>query len=313
MSEEQDLQSSSPSEVDSSDNEDLKVGTNVAVNPFFDKTKRTKLENKSEVSNSESDSDSFSESDDDSDFSDNDDSDDKKEEPEVDDEDPLIKALKKSKEKSERKSPPDLSCNDISDLSFHPSCNLIAHCDINGKIFLNEYNNEENNFKYKQKGHKGAVRSLEFDNSGSFIVSGGVDKSFQLIDTETFKTVLKVTDSHDAALYKIKSINENLLVTGDEDGTVKLWDRRHSSNMSKSVMEDTESLDDAITDFFHKNQDPNYLIASSAEGLIQGYNLAGKKADVQSEVYGGEMNTMGIGNQNKNVFSYHQIVLKSIF
>ena len=35
-------------------------------------------------------------------------------------------------------------------------------------------------------------------------------------------------------------------------------------------MEDSESLDDAVTDFFHKNQDPNYLIASSAEGVIQG-------------------------------------------
>ena len=35
-------------------------------------------------------------------------------------------------------------------------------------------------------------------------------------------------------------------------------------------MEDSESLDDAVTDFFHKNQDPNYLVASSAEGVIQG-------------------------------------------
>ena len=44
---------------------------------------------------------------------------------------------------------------------------------------------------------------------------------------------MKITDAHDAALYKIKPINENLLVTGDEDGTVKLWDKRQSSNMTK--------------------------------------------------------------------------------
>ena len=41
----------------------------------------------------------------------------------------------------------------------------------------------------------------------------------------------------------------------------------------QSVMEDSESLDDAVTDFFHKNQDPNYLIASSAEGVIQGIKV----------------------------------------
>ena len=80
---------------------------------------------------------------------------------------------------------------------------------------------------------KGNVRSLEFDPTGSTIFSGGEDKSFQIIDTETFKTVLKISDAHDAALYKIKPINENLLVTGDEDGTVKLWDKRQSSNMTK--------------------------------------------------------------------------------
>ena len=58
-----------------------------------------------------------------------------KEEPEVDEEDPLIQALKKSKEKPDRKSPPDLTCSDmITDLSFHPGSNLIAHSDINGKM-----------------------------------------------------------------------------------------------------------------------------------------------------------------------------------
>ena len=81
------------------------------------------------------------------------------------------------------------------------------------------------------------------------------------------------------------------MVSGDEDGTVKLWDKRQSQ--SKAVMQDSESLEDAVTDFFHSSNDPNYVIASSAEGLIQGYNLAGKKADVQSELYEGEMNTLG--------------------
>ena len=40
--------------------------------------------------------------------------------------------------------------------------------------------------------------------------------------------------------------------------------------MTKSVMEDSDSLDGEVTDFFHTNQDPNYLVASSGEGIIQG-------------------------------------------
>ena len=68
MSEEQDFQSSSHSE-DSSEDESSKAGTSLAVNPFFDKKKRQKIENK-ENKPTESDSDS-----DTSDFSDSDDSD----------------------------------------------------------------------------------------------------------------------------------------------------------------------------------------------------------------------------------------------
>ena len=36
-------------------------------------------------------------------------------------------------------------------------------------------------------------------------------------------------------------------------------------------------------------------------GIIQGYNLAGKKADIQSEVYEGEMNTMGIVHRDSKL------------
>ena len=65
----------------------------------------------------------------------------------------------------------------------------------------------------------------------------------------------------------MKPLSEYLLATGDEDGTVKLWDKRQS-NMLKPVMEDSESLSDAVTDFFYdSNVDPKYLVASSAEGM----------------------------------------------
>ena len=107
---------------------------------------------------------------------------------------------------------------------------------------------------------------MDFEPSGTYLLSGGVDHSPQIIDTETFKTLVKITDAHDSPLYKVKAINENLAVTGDEDGTIKLWDKRHSK-MSKSVMED-RSMEDAVTDFLHTSKDPNYLIASSAEGTF---------------------------------------------
>ena len=70
MSEENDIQNSSVSENSSDDDESKEAGPSVAVNPFFDKSKRQKL--KSEKSDSD-----FSDSsdDEDSDLSEKEDSD----------------------------------------------------------------------------------------------------------------------------------------------------------------------------------------------------------------------------------------------
>ena len=78
MSEENDIQNSSLSENSSDDDESKEAGPSVAVNPFFDKSKRQKLKSeKSENSEKDSDDSDFSDSsdDEDSDLSEKEDSD----------------------------------------------------------------------------------------------------------------------------------------------------------------------------------------------------------------------------------------------
>lgn len=43
---------------------------------------------------------------------------------------------------------------------------------------------------------------------------------------ETSQVVYKAIKAHSSALYKVKPLTFNLIATGDEDGTVKLWDNR---------------------------------------------------------------------------------------
>ena len=68
---------------------------------------------------------------------------------------------------------------------INPQINNYIHIfSFLGKIYLNEYTNEENTKKAKQKCHNNeSVRSLEFNNTGSSLISGGADKSFQIMDT----------------------------------------------------------------------------------------------------------------------------------
>ena len=83
---------------------------------------------------SDDDSDSDNDSDDDDDDGDDESKDDTKA-GDDDDEDPLIAALKKSKEKKDRNAPPDIKFRggDLMDLSFHPVDDVIVSSHIDGK------------------------------------------------------------------------------------------------------------------------------------------------------------------------------------
>ena len=210
MSEEQDTQYSSLDEESSDSSEQAKdvkptdsseqakdvkpTASKLFKNPFHNKNKRSKPENPDKDSSDSSDSngssdtsDSDSESHDDSDEG----SEDEIENNQSDEEDSVIKAIKAAREKGERKVPHDLKSEDhITDISFHPKNNLIAYCTIEGQLYLHEYSNEANVLKKKSRIHKGSVRSLEFDTCGKYLLSGGEDRSFQIIDMVEFNDLI---------------------------------------------------------------------------------------------------------------------------
>ena len=151
-----------------------------------------------------------------------------------DDEDPLIKALKAAKERKyikERNAPPDLRfSNEVMDITFHPESSLLGVSLIDGQIDIFGYSNDENVLKKRLKIHKFSVRTLEFDVSGNRLFSGsgapGDTGTIKLTDVETSQVIFKALKCHASPLYKVKPMTEHLFASGDEDGTVKLWDSR---------------------------------------------------------------------------------------
>merc|ERR1712126_370529 len=105
----------------------------------------------------------------------------------VDEEDELIKALKAAREKKVRNCPPDIKTQDnVSDLSFHPEEELVALGTIGGDLSVFRYSNEENVLKKKLKISKKNLRGVEFNESGCSLLTISKDKTFRIIDTETW-------------------------------------------------------------------------------------------------------------------------------
>jgi len=116
---------------------------------------------------------------------------------------------------------------------------------------------------------------------------------------ETSKVIVKWPRAHDSPLYKVYPVSQHVYATGDEDGTVKLWDRRASEEKGAVMAE--KPFDDFVSDF-HADKDGKMLLAASGEGLLQAFNMRGRRLDVQSEVYEGEINCLaGVHRDSKVV------------
>ena len=113
--------------------------------------------------------------------------DDKKAKPEEEEEDDLIKALKAARKKKVRNSPPEIKTSGlITDLSFHPEADIIAIGNISRELSVFNYSKEENKLEKKLNSSKKTLRGLEFDESGSSLLTISKDKTLRIPDTETW-------------------------------------------------------------------------------------------------------------------------------
>lgn len=234
---------------------------------------------------------------------------------EEDTEDPLIKALKAAKERNqnkERNAPPDLKfSNEVMDISFHPELNLLGVSLIDGQIDIFEFSNEQNKLKKRLKIHKHSVRTLEFDVTGNriFSGSGGTNDigTVKITDVETSQVVFKAVGCHQSPLYKVKPMTEHLFASGDEDGTVKLWDSRQKPNNggkgSYGQVMEAKPFEEFVSDIYFNPEvdEGRKMVVSSGEGTIQSFNVRGKRPDLQSEQYDSELTSLAIVQRNSKL------------
>uniref|UniRef100_A0A1A9UN99 WD repeat-containing protein 55 homolog n=1 Tax=Glossina austeni TaxID=7395 RepID=A0A1A9UN99_GLOAU len=196
----------------------------------------------------------------------------------------IIAAIKKP-----RSSPPEINLEDfVTDICFHPERDIIAVATISGDVCLYEYSNQKNTLLRTIEVHAKACRDVQFTEDGCYLLTCSKDKSIMVTDVETEKLKKFYENAHEDAINKLHVIDANVFATGDDAGTVKLWDLR-----MKNEIFGLKEVEDYITQLL-TNDVGKLLFATSGGGYLSTINIAARKLYVQSEPYEEELTCMGI-------------------
>ncbi|XP_073833013.1 WD repeat-containing protein 55 homolog isoform X2 [Musca autumnalis] len=216
----------------------------------------------------------------------------------------IIAAIKKP-----RSSPPEIKLEDfVTDICFHPERDIIAIATITGDVALYEYSNDGNKHLRTIEVHAKACRDVEFSTDGLNVLTCSKDKSIMITDMETEKLKKFYESAHDEPINKLHVIDENLFATGDDNGTVKLWDLR-----TKNEIFALKEVEDYISQML-TNEAGKLLLVTSGDGYLTTLNIGARKLYVQSEPYEEELTCMGtyrgdsklvVGTSKGNLYTFN--------
>ncbi|KAK9879713.1 hypothetical protein WA026_006773 [Henosepilachna vigintioctopunctata] len=214
-------------------------------------------------------------------------------------EDEIIKAIRQASNKKRDHPPPVYLEDDVTDLSFHPKEDIIAISNVVGDVSLYKYTNEENTLLGIMEVHTSSCRDIEFSENGKTLFSVSSDKAIMLSNVETQNLVRFYEGAHDHPISCISVLDENLFCTGDDEGSIKLWDLRINSD---TQIYKAKKHEDYISDIL-TNDSKTHLLCSSGDGSLTTFDLQNRKFLVQTEEYEEELTCLGLFRRESKLIS----------
>ncbi|EDV20485.1 uncharacterized protein TRIADDRAFT_14661, partial [Trichoplax adhaerens] len=209
--------------------------------------------------------------------------------------------------------PPDIEFpHPIFDINFHPVQPMIAAGLIDGSVRIYSYSVDGNKLLHQFDHHKKSCRAVTFSLDGQSLNTASKDKSICLVNIETGKVHLSFLKAHSSPIYTMRTIEEHLIASGDDDGFVKIWDLRKKG---KCIMEVKEN-NDFIADFDYVGNSKT-LLAASGDGVLSVFHVGQRKLIEKSDnqesellcvsvIKGGHKVVCGTGDGIINIYSWDQ-------
>ncbi|KAL7414921.1 WD40-repeat-containing domain protein [Mrakia frigida] len=169
--------------------------------------------------------------------------------------------------------------NQVFDLIFHPTRNTLYAALLTGEVKAFNYDLEGEEITYEEVfsavPSKKSCRGLALGEGGEQLFAVGKERNLSVIDTATGTIISNIANAHDGAINRVAYLTSTCLVTGDDDGVVKLWDPRIKPAGPTAVKSYNHHWD-YITDF-HFFEDKKQLITTSGDATLSVIDIRSSK------------------------------------
>jgi WD40 repeat protein len=162
------------------------------------------------------------------------------------------------------------------DIATHGCDHVLAASLITGHVVLHRYNPGAVSTQTVAP-HPDSARCVQFANGGRILFSASVHRDIAATDVSTGAVVARISDAHASGVNALHILNENCVISGDDDGQIKVWDVRTGA----SVM-DVSSHEDFISSFA-VGPDGDTILSGSGDGMLGVHSMRSGKLLAMSD------------------------------
>lgn len=184
-----------------------------------------------------------------------------------------------------------------SGLAFHPTRDLLAAGDVDGDVFVFSYSCQEGETKelWSSGHHLKSCRAVVFSEDGQKLVTVSKDKAIHILDVEQGQLERRISKAHGAPINSLLLVDENVLVTGDDTGGIRLWDQRREGPLM-DMRQHEEYIADMALDPAKK-----LLLTASGDGCLGVFNIKRRRFELLSEPQSGDLTSVTLMKYGKKV------------
>ncbi|KAF3698176.1 WD repeat-containing protein 55 Protein hokecha [Channa argus] len=197
-----------------------------------------------------------------------------------------------------RDTPQDIKLEAIANtVALHPTQDILVCGDVDGDLYAFSYSctEGENRELWSSGHHLKSCRQVRFSADGLKLCSVSRDKAIHLLDVERGQLVTRIRGAHGSPINSLLLVDENIIATGDDGGTLKVWDMRKGT----SIM-DLKHHEDYISDIT-VDQAKRILLTASGDGTMGVFNIKRRRFELLSEYQSGDLTSVALMKRGKKV------------